>query len=145
MKFSTVAFSIVEIFGPPIESKVKRGLPMEDARDLIDKVVLVKLESNEGLGFIGVPDEGPVFCRVVAVDEIGLWVENKNFVTIEIRDSKGRFVPKEEQVQERHVVNLLLPWRCIQTVVMFAEQDADKVARDILGEEGEEGKIGFVT
>lgn len=119
---------------------------MEDARDLKDKTVLVKLSDCEDLGFAGVPEEGPFFCRVVAVDEIGLWVENKNFVTTEISDSEGGIIPEDERKRKRNVVNLLLPWRIIQTVVMFAEKDAGEIAKDILGEEaGDKGHIGFVT
>lgn len=119
---------------------------MEDARDLKDKTVLVKLSDCEGLGFTGVPEEGPFFCRVVAVDEIGLWVENRNFVTTEISDSEGNVIPEKRRKQQRNVVNLLLPWRNIQTVVMFPEKDAREIAKDVLGEEAEDkGQIGFVT
>ena len=116
---------------------------MEDARDLVDQTVLVKLTSNEGLAFAGIPDEGPFFCKVVAVDEIGIWVENRRFATVEIRNSAGRYIPKRRQKTERHVVNLLIPWRIIHTVVRFQEGGAVKAA--ILGENVcDSGRIGFV-
>ena len=118
---------------------------MEDSRDLIGKTVLVKLLSNTGLEFVGVPEDGPFFCRVAAVDSVGLWVENKNFVTTEISDSKGEPVPKRKRKPERHVVNVLLPWRNVQTVVMFSEDEADGIIQNMLEEEkGGVGTIGFV-
>jgi len=105
---------------------------MQDARDLIGQTALVKLTSNDGLSFVGVPEEGPFLCKVVAVDEIGIWVENKRFVTVEIRSSAGRYIPKSRQKPERHVVNLLLPWRIVQTVVRFHK--GDEVEAKKLGE-----------
>jgi hypothetical protein len=120
------------------------SVAMNDARDLVDKTVLVKLIEYAGLEFVGVPEKGPFFCRVVAVDEVGLWVENKKFITTELRDSKGRAVPKRKQKAEKHVVNVLLPWRNVRTVVMFSEQGAEEIVRDMIGDEKEgTGKIGF--
>ncbi|UCF04691.1 MAG: hypothetical protein JSV33_12300 [bacterium] len=119
---------------------------MEGAQDLVDKTVLVKLEDNEGLQFAGVPEEGPFFCKITAVDQIGVWVENKKFVTVEIRDSKGRFIPEEKQESVNHIVNLLLPWRKIQTVVLFAERDAAEIAPGVLGAKAKgAGTIGFLS
>ncbi len=118
---------------------------MNDARDLVDKTVLVKLLHYDGLEFVGVPEEGPFFCRIVAVDEAGLWVENKNFITTELSDSTGATVPEKRRKPERHVVNVLLPWRNIQTVVMFSEDDAEGIVQDLIGDEkGGAGTIGFV-
>jgi len=118
---------------------------MQDARDLIDETVLVKLRDNSGLGFLGVPDEGPFFCKVVAVDEIGIWVENKKFETIELTDSRGRPVPERKRKPERHVVNILFPWRDIQTIVRFAENDAEKMVKELMEGAGEEDRrIGFL-
>ncbi len=105
---------------------------MQDARDLVGQTALVKLTSNEGLSFVGVPEEGPFLCKVVAVDEIGIWVENKRFVTVEVRSSSGRYVPKNRQKPERHTVNLLLPWRIVQTVVRFQRGEEIEVKK--LGE-----------
>jgi hypothetical protein len=119
---------------------------MDDSRDLAGSTVLVKLTSNDGLGFIGAPEEGPFFCKVAAVDQIGIWVENRNFVTTEVRDADGKFIPKEEQKPQRHDVNLLLPWRLIQTVVKFADEDTADITKDVLGSEGKDaGKIGFIS
>lgn len=118
---------------------------MDDARDLVDKTVLVKLLHYKGLEFVGVPEEGPFFCRVVAVDEAGLWVRNKNFVTTELSDSTGAVVPKKRRKPERHVVNVLFPWRNIHTVVMFSEDDAEEVVQELIeNEKGGAGTIGFV-
>lgn len=119
---------------------------MEDARDLVGRTALVKLVSNEGLGFIDAPEDGPFFCKVVAVDEIGLWIENNRFVTVEIRDSRGRFIPEEKQEPVTHTVSILLPWRLVHTVVRFEDPDIGKVAADIIGMNGEAaGRIGFRT
>lgn len=118
---------------------------MEDARDLVGRTVLVKLEGNEGYTFTGIPAEGPFFCKVVAVDEVGMWVENKNFVTVEIMDSRGRVVPKEKQKPERHSVSVLLPWRNVQTVVMYSEGEGEKAVKQIIEESGpDNGRIGFI-
>ena len=118
---------------------------MEDARDLVGRTVLVRLESNEGYTFTGVPEEGPFFCKVVGVDEVGMWVENKNFVTIEIMDSKGRVVPKEKQKAEHHLVNVLLPWRNIHTVVMYEEEEGEEAVKKIIDEAAPgNGRIGFI-
>lgn len=118
---------------------------MEDARDIVGETVLVKLTSNRGLAFAGFPREGPVFCRVVAVDEIGIWVENRNFTTVEVRTAAGRYVPKHRQKARRSVVNLLIPWRLVQTVVRFAEGDVRSARGVVLGgRPGEHGRIGFV-
>jgi len=118
---------------------------MEDARDLIGQTVLIKLTSNEGLVFAGVPEDGPFFCTVAAVDEIGIWVENKSFVTMEIRDGKGRYIPREQQKPARHAVDILLPWRIVHAVVMFEKGDAVELKGEALGEESpDSGRIGFV-
>ncbi len=118
---------------------------MESAQDLIGKTVLVKLESNEGYTFTGVPEEGPFFCKVVGVDEVGMWVENSNFLTVEIMDSRGRIVPKKKQKPEQHLVNVLLPWRNVQTVVMYGEGEGEEVVRKIIDEaESDNGRIGFI-
>ncbi len=118
---------------------------MEDARDLINKTVLVKLSANDEYLFAGVPEEGPFFCKVVAVDEIGVWVENKNFVTIEIKDAKGKYIPKEEQEPRKQAVNILLPWRNITCIVLFTESEGEAVADRIIEEAGpDDSRIGFV-
>ena len=118
---------------------------MEDARDLVGQTVLVKLASNEGLGFAGVPGEGPFFCFVAAVDEVGIWVRNKSFVTMEIRDGKGRYIPRRMQKAERHVVNILLPWRIVHAVVLFEKKDAAGLKGETLGDSSSErGRIGFM-
>jgi len=118
---------------------------MEDARDLIGQTVLVKLTSNEELAFAGVPGEGPFFCSVVAVDEIGIWVRNKSFVTMEIRDGKGCYIPRKKQKAERHTVNILLPWRIVHAVVLFEKKDAAGLKGEALGDGSpERGRIGFM-
>ena len=118
---------------------------MENARDLVGETVLVKLMSNEGLAFAGFPAEGPVFCRVAAVDEIGLWVENRNFLTVEVRTAAGGYIPKRRQKPKRSVATLLIPWRIVHTVARFAEGDAPGAEGSVLGARpGNEGRIGFV-
>jgi hypothetical protein len=115
---------------------------MEDARDLVDQTVLVKLVSNEGLAFIGIPEDGPFFCKVTAVD---VWVENRKFATVEIRDGEGRYVPKRKQKLERHEVDLLIPWRIVHTLIRFRKEGAAKAAADVLGADAKPGScIGFV-
>ena len=118
---------------------------MEDARDLVGKTVLVKLESNEGYSFTGVPEDGPFFCKVAGVDEVGIWVENSNFMTVEIKDSRGRFVPKERQKPEQHKVNVLLPWRNVQTVVMYSDDEGEEVAMKMIDKaDPDNSRIGFI-
>ena len=79
---------------------------MDDARDLIDQTVLVMLDDYEGLEFTGIPEEGPFFCKVIAVDEVGMWVENRNFITTELRDSEGDPVPVKKRKPQKNTVNL---------------------------------------
>lgn len=118
---------------------------MEDARDMVGETVLVKLASNEGLSFAGFPAEGPVFCRVVAVDEIGIWVENRSFVTVEVRTAAGGHIPKRQQKPKRSVANILIPWRIVHTVVRFEGGGAPGAGAAVLGSRpGGEGRIGFV-
>jgi len=118
---------------------------MQDARDIVDRTVLVKLASNEGLSFTGIPEDGPFFCKVTAVDEIGIWVENAKFATVEIRDGKGRYIPKRKQKVERHEVDLLIPWRIVHTLIRFRDEDAAKEAANALGADAKQGScIGFV-
>jgi hypothetical protein len=120
-------------------------MTMEDARDLVNQTVLVKLVSNEGLAFTGIPEDGPFFCKVTAVDEIGVWVENRKFATVEIRDGQGRYIPKRRQKLERHEVDLLIPWRIVHTLIRFRKEDAAKAAADVLGADAKPGScIGFV-
>lgn len=119
---------------------------MDDARDLVGGTVLVRLESHEGLEFIGIPEEGPFFCHVTAVDEVGMWVENKNFVTVELTDSKGKDIPKSKRKEEKHTANILLPWRNVRTVVHFPDKDAENLSGKVLGHKKDEAvRIGFVT
>jgi hypothetical protein len=120
---------------------------MDDARDIIDRTVLVKLVSCEGIEFTGIESDGPFFCRVKAVDEAGIWVENRKFMTVELKDSSGRNVPKKDRIPERHTVNILLPWRSIQTIVMFEDEDIDslEIEEETLGSDGQAGRIGFIS
>lgn len=116
---------------------------MNDARDIIDQTVLVKLISYEGLEFTGIEGDGPFFCKVKAVDEAGIWVENKKFTTVELRDSSGKAVPEKKRKPQKHTVNILLPWRTIQTVIMFEDADIEKL--DVDDETLEQtGRIGFI-
>jgi hypothetical protein len=118
---------------------------VEDARDIIGQIVLVKLATNEGLEFGGIPSDGPFFCKAVAVDEVGVWVENRHFATIEVRSASGRYIPKARQKLERHVVNLLLPWRIIQTIIKFEDERGAEIKAEMLGEEKSQGpRVGFV-
>ncbi len=120
-------------------------MTMQDARDLVDQTVLVKLVSNEGLVFTGIPEDGPFFCKVTAVDEIGIWVENGKFATVEIRDGQGRYIPKRRQKLERHEVDLLIPWRIVHTLIRFRKEDAAPAAANMLGADAKPGScIGFV-
>ena len=117
---------------------------MEDARDLVDQTVLVKLDSTEGLEFTGIERDCPFFCKVAAVDEIGMWVENKKFVTVELIDSKGKCIPKDDQVEETNTVNFLLPWRKVVTVVKFPDKDPEDLPGEALGSDDSTYKrIGF--
>jgi hypothetical protein len=116
---------------------------MEDARDIVDRTVLVKLFSREGLEFTGIDSEGPFFCRVKAVDEAGVWVENTKFMTVELRDSDGRPVPEKKREPRQHTVNILLPWRSIQTIVMFEEDALEGLEIDDSSLE-QTGRIGFI-
>ena len=119
---------------------------MQGVADIVGKTVLVELETNEALQFAGVPEDGPFFCKVAAADQVGLWVENRKFVTVEVRDSRGRFVPDEEREPVRHVVNILFPWRIVRTVVQFAGENGDGLSPNLLGEEQSgQGTIGFIS
>ena len=119
---------------------------MNDARDIIDQTVLVKLISCEGIEFTGIEGDGPFFCKVKAVDEAGIWVENKKFTTVELRDSRGKSVPEKKRKPQKHTVNILLPWRTIQTIIMFEEEDAEQLNIDgeVFGLDDQTGKIGFI-
>lgn len=116
---------------------------MDDARDIIDQTVLVKLISYEGIEFTGIEGDGPFFCKVTAVDEAGIWVENKKFMTVELRTSGGRSVPEKKRKPKTHTVNILLPWRNIQTIIKFEEEDLEKLKIDADALE-ETGRIGFI-
>lgn len=117
---------------------------MQDARDLVGRTVLVLLEDAEGLGFTGIEGEGPFLCTVGAVDEIGMWVQNRRFVTVELRDRSGRSVPKSKREPRLNTVDILLPWRIVRTVVRFADEDA---VPEVEGPGAAENApvIGFVT
>ena len=119
---------------------------MNDARDIIDRTVLVKLESCEGIEFTGIESEGPFFCRIKAVDEAGIWVENKKFMTVELRDSSGKTVPEKKRKPQKHTVNILLPWRTIQTIIMFEDQNGEnlEIDEEALGLDKQAGRIGFI-
>jgi len=119
---------------------------MNDARDIIDRTVLVKLISCEGIEFTGIEGEGPFFCKIKAVDEAGIWVENKKFTTVELRDSSGKSVPEKKRKPQKHTVNILLPWRTIQTIIMFEDEDIENLDIDdeALGSDVQTGRIGFI-
>lgn len=115
---------------------------MEDARDLVGCTALVLLGDASDLGFTGIEGEGPFLCRVTAVDEIGIWVENRRFVTVELRDEKGRAVPKARRRPRTHTVDILLPWRNVRTVVRF-EDAAELPPGAELGAGAGKRTIGF--
>lgn len=116
---------------------------MDDARDIIDQTVLVKLISHEEIEFTGIEGGGPFFCKVTAVDEAGIWVENKKFLTVELRTTSGRSVPEKKRKPKMHTVNILLPWRNIQTIIKFEDEDIEKLKIDEDALE-DTGRIGFI-
>ena len=116
-----------------------------DARDTIDRTVLVKLESVEGIEFTGMSGDGPFFCKVRGVDEAGVWVEHRKFMTVELKDTRGRLVPEDKQKPKKHTVHILLPWRNVQTMILFEEHgDELEMSGQELGAEKEKGKIGCI-
>jgi hypothetical protein len=119
---------------------------MDDARDIIGKTVLIKLKSSDGIEFTGIESEGPFFCKAKAVDEAGIWVENSRFMTVELRDAKGKSVPEKKRKPKKHTVNILLPWSNIQTVIMFEEDEGSDLgaAGEILEVDEQSGRIGFI-
>ncbi|MDD3642613.1 MAG: hypothetical protein PHQ19_04020 [Candidatus Krumholzibacteria bacterium] len=117
---------------------------MEDARDLVGCTVFVLLEDASGLAFAGIEGEGPFLCAVTAVDEIGMWVRNRRFVTVELRDSRGRAVPKSKREPRISTVDILIPWKNVRTVVRFADEGAVPEAAGP-GAPGGAPAIGFVT
>ena len=118
---------------------------MDDARDIVGETVLISLVDYQGLGFTGIEGEGPFFCKVDAVDEIGVWVENRHFVTMELRDSEGRDIPADEREQVESRVVFLLPWKNVRTVVKFEDLGEDYIRNEILGgDEVVPGRIGFI-
>lgn len=116
---------------------------MQDARDLAGETVIVRLEDVSGIEFAGIEGDGPFFCRVTAVDEIGLWVRNTEFVTVDLTDRAGRSIPEKKRRERRHRVDILLPWRKIVTVIRFEGEDAGDLDPEAMGR-GEGGRIGFV-
>jgi hypothetical protein len=117
---------------------------MQDATDLVGCTVFVLLEDASGLEFTGIEGEGPFLCTVNAVDEIGLWVQNRRFVTVELRDRRGRSVSKAKREPRVNTVDILIPWKNIRTVVRFSAEDAPP---DVEGPGRAEGTpaIGFVA
>ena len=67
-------------------------------------------------------------------------------MTIELRDSRGRAVPVKKRKPQKHTVNILLPWRMIQTVIMFEDKDGEDLEIDdeALGADEQKGRIGFI-
>jgi hypothetical protein len=122
-----------------------RRRDMNVIQDLPGTTVLIQLEDQAELGFVGIPDDGPFFCNVVEVDQIGIWVENKRFMTTEIQDTTGAYIKKSRQKPKRHTVHILFPWRIIRTVVRFTEQDAGSIIEEATGGDGATiGRIGFL-
>jgi hypothetical protein len=52
---------------------------------------------------------------------------------VEIRDGRGRHIPKRRQKLERHEVDLLIPRRIVHPFVRFRKEDAAKAAANMLG------------
>ena len=67
-------------------------------------------------------------------------------MTVELRDSSGRSVPEKKRKPQKHTVNILLPWRTVQTIIMFEDKDIEKldVDEETLGSDAQTGRIGFI-
>lgn len=67
------------------------------------------------------PDEW-YLAKLVKSDNYGIWVENPCYKRTMIRNEEGRAIPKEDQVEETCITNLLIRWEYISSVITFPDQ-----------------------
>ncbi|MBO8169976.1 MAG: hypothetical protein H0Z35_12450 [Thermoanaerobacteraceae bacterium] len=63
-------------------------------------------------------DGGYIMNKLLAVDEIGVWIEGFQEVTI-LADDEGNLLPKEQQRKEEVVASVLIPWNYIRGIFVL--------------------------
>lgn len=106
------------------------------------------INQNIQIRFINLPDElvGSVtgiyspndwlLAKLVDMDNLGIWLENPNYVRISVRDEKDNPIPQNLQTEKRVTSNVLIKWEFIGSIMRFPNEEIDGSTEDIK-------KIGF--
>jgi hypothetical protein len=89
-----------------------------DIEKAINNKVLIVLFSHEGLEKAGIIDRN-FYARLIGYDQIGLWIENPKFETINVRREDGSLIPVSERQKETYVADVLIPWGNVKSIVYF--------------------------
>lgn len=104
-----------------------------DIEKAINHKVLIILFTHEGLEKAGVT-ERYFYAKLVGHDQIGLWVENPRFEITSVRKEDGTLIPVEERHKETHVVDILIPWGNIKSIVYFPNRKEFNFEDDGIGD-----------
>lgn len=66
-----------------------------------------------------------IMSKLVAVDEIGLWIEGFKSGTI-LADEEGNKLPEDKQVTKEFTTHVLIPWSYISGIFIIEDENMGK-------------------
>jgi hypothetical protein len=76
------------------------------------------------------PDDW-LLAKLVDMDNLGVWLENPNYIRISVRDENGNPIPQHLQSEERVTSNVLIRWEFIGSIVRFPNEEINGETEDI--------------
>ena len=90
---------------------------MMNISEIIDDIVLLKLENYEPLKDLGIIQKS-LFTKILGYDEYGVWIHHPKFQVAEVPDGKQIKSIKPPKTREV-AASVLIPWGFIVSIVHF--------------------------
>ena len=90
---------------------------MMNISEIIDDIVLLKLENHESLKDLGIIQKS-LFAKILGYDEHGVWIHHPKFQVAEVPEGKQIKLIKPPKTREV-AASVLIRWGFIITIVHF--------------------------
>lgn len=71
-----------------------------------------------------------LLAKLVDVDNLGIWLENPNYIRILVKDENGNSIPPHRQTEETITSNVLIRWEFISSIIRFPNEETDGGTED---------------
>jgi hypothetical protein len=66
-----------------------------------------------------------LLAKLIDIDNIGIWLENPNYIRILVKDENGNPIPQNLQTEETVTINLLIRWEFIGSIIRFPNEETN--------------------